>query len=167
MKILVKSIIAVIVGFILLRSCGPFLGEPNPLIGGLAPDFTLGTLSGREKTMSLVRSGQPAMIFFWSTWCPHCRTQLTELTRQREDIEGKGIKVILVDVREDLQKVKTYFNAKSIPFDSFLDQDGIVADNYKIVGVPTFFFVNTEGAVVAAEHSLTSDYEEVLLGLVP
>jgi len=167
MKIFVKSIIAVIVIFILLRSCSSFLRGPNPLIGQLAPDFTLGTLSGRDETMSLICSGQPAMIFFWATWCPHCRRQLTELTQQRADIEGKGIKVILVDVGEDLRKVKAYFNAKNISFDTFLDQDGVEADNYKIIGVPTFFFINTEGTVVAAGHSLISDYEETLLGLVP
>ena len=114
--------------------------------------------------MSLLRSGQPAMIFFWATWCPHCRSQLTELTQQREDIEEKGIKVILVDVGEDAQKVKAYFNANNISLDTFLDQDGVVANDYKVIGVPTFFFVDTEGTVVAAEHSLISDYEEILLG---
>ncbi|MCK5260104.1 MAG: TlpA family protein disulfide reductase, partial [Candidatus Omnitrophica bacterium] len=128
------------------------------------PEFALETSSGRRETMSLLRSGQPAMIFFWATWCPHCRSQLTELTQQREDIEEKGIKVILVDVGEDAQKVKAYFNANNISLDTFLDQDGVVANDYKVIGVPTFFFVDTEGTVVAAEHSLISDYEEILLG---
>lgn len=166
MKILIKSIIAVIVIFILLRSCSPFLRGPNPLIGQLAPDFSLETLSGRDETMCFIRHGQPAIIFFWATWCPHCRQQLTELTQQRTSIEAKGIKVILVDVGEDLQKVKAYFKANNISFDSFLDQDGKVAKNYQIIGVPTFFFIDAEGAVVAAEHVLISDYEEILLGLV-
>ena len=167
MKLLAKSIVAVIAILILLRACGPFGSGVNPLIGQLAPDFTLGTLSGREKTMGLFRDGQPAVIFFWTTWCPHCRGQLKELTQQRANIEEKGIKIILVDIGEDIREVKAYFNENNISFDTFLDQDGVVVDSYDIIGVPMFFLVNARGFVVAAEHELGSGYEEILLGLLP
>ena len=167
MNIWVKSIIAVIAAFILFRSCAPILRGPHPLIGQSAPDFTLGTLGGRDETMSEVRAGRPSVIFFWATWCPHCRSQLAELTRLRESVEEKGIRIILVDVGEDARKVGEYFRAENIPFNTFLDQEGVVAGDYKIVGVPTFFFVNAQGAVVAAEHSLVRDYEQILLVGVP
>ena len=167
MKILVKSIIAAVAIFILLRACSPQTTGSHPLIGQLAPNFTLGTLSDQNKTMSLTRDGQSAIIFFWAVWCPHCRRQLTALTQQQADIEKKGIKIILVNVGEDLRKVKDYFSANNISSDVFLDQNSAVAGNYNIVGVPTFFFVNTEGIIIAAEHSLPSDYENILLGLAP
>ena len=166
MKLFLKIAILIIALLVIFKSCGPFLGVSNSLIGQPAPDFTLGTLSGQEKNMAQFRSGQPALIFFWATWCPHCRKQLQELTQQREDITEKGIKIILVDVGEGVQEVRAYMDAQEILFDVFLDQNGVVASDYRVVGVPTFFFVNKEGTVIAAEHVLPNNYEEILLGLV-
>jgi len=54
---------------------------------------------------------------------------------------------------------------EGIPFNVFLDQDSAVAEEYQIIGVPTFFFVNPEGTVMAVEHFLPDDYGEILLGL--
>jgi peroxiredoxin len=149
----------------IFKSCGPFLGTHSSLIGQSAPDFTLETLRGQEASMAQFRGGQPAMIFFWATWCPHCRRELGDLIRQGNQIERKGIKVVLVDVGESLQEVKAYFDAHEISYEVFLDRNKKVAKNYRIVGVPTFFFVNKEGNVVAAEHTLPRNYEEILLGL--
>jgi peroxiredoxin len=167
MKTFIKIAVLLVVFFVISKSCGPFLGGRNPLIGQLAPDFTLETLSGQEKNMAQFRNGQSAVIFFWATWCPHCRTQLRGLTQQREEIEGKRIKIILVDVGESLREVEAYINAYNISFDVFLDQDALLADGYKIVGVPTFFFVDREGVVIDVQHSLPDNYEEILLGLRP
>ncbi|MBN1870179.1 MAG: TlpA family protein disulfide reductase [Candidatus Omnitrophica bacterium] len=163
MKLIIKALLAVFVVFILLRSCGPFLRGPNPLLGQLAPDFTLLTLSGRSESMNSVRAGQPAILFFWTTWCPHCRSQLAALNGQRADIEGQGIKVILVDVGEDSRKVKAYVDSENISYDSFLDKDGIVSEKYNIIGFPTFFLLSREGRVLSEEHALLPDYKEVLL----
>lgn len=165
MKSFLKIVILAAVLVFALKSCGPLSGLHNSLIGQQAPDFTLETLNGQKVSMVQFRGGQPAMIFFWATWCPHCRRELKNLTRQRDQIERKGIKIILVDVGESLQEVKAYFDANNILLDVFLDQNTQVSKNYRIVGVPTFFFVNKEGTVVAAEHSLPRNYEKILLSL--
>jgi len=156
MKTFFKIVILVAALVFALKSCGPFSGTPSALIGQQAPDFTLETLKGQKVNMTQYRDGQSAMIFFWATWCPHCRRELSNLTQQRDQIEQKGIKVVLINVGESSQKVKAYFDASQISFDVFLDQSTEIAENYRIVGVPTFFFINNEGVVVAAEHSLPS-----------
>jgi len=115
--------------------------------------------------MTQFRSGQPAMIFFWATWCPHCRKQLKELTQNHLAIEANGIKIILVDVGESAREVQEYIYANNISFDVFLDDNAEVAKEYKIVGVPTFFFVNGEGIIVDVKNVLPDDYQEVLLPL--
>lgn len=165
MKLLIKAIIIAVVVFILLRSCTPLLRGPHPLIGQPAPDFTLTTLAGYDNAMNSVRDGQPAILFFWATWCPHCRSQLAGLAQQRADIERKGIKIILVDVGEDQRSVRAYLRDKNISFNVFLDAKGVASDEYRVIGVPMFFFVNAQGTIIAAGHSLISDYEEALLGL--
>ena len=122
MKLLLKIFILTAAFMIIIKSCSPFLGTHNSLVGQVAPDFTLKTTSGQEVNMTHYRSGRPAMIFFWATWCPHCRKQLKELTQNRQEIESNGIKIILVDVGESLEKVSEYVNANNISFDIFLDE---------------------------------------------
>jgi len=165
MKLLLKILILAIAFILIIKSCSPFSNIGNSLIGQLAPDFSLETISGQEIRMTQFRSGQPAMIFFWATWCPHCRKQLKELTQNRLAIEANGIKIILVDVGESAREVQEYIYANNISFDVFLDDNAEVAKEYKIVGVPTFFFVNEEGIIVDVKNVLPDDYQEVLLPL--
>jgi len=167
MKILLKAIILVGLLIVLLKSCSPFQGGPNPLVGQQAPDFTLLTLSGQEQNMTQFRNDQPAVIFFWATWCPHCRKQLKELAQQRDDIEQRGIMIILVDVGESLQDVRNYIQAHRIPFDIFLDEDAVVAEEYHLIGVPTFFLLNRNGIIVEVQHVLPDSYEGLLLDPAP
>jgi len=164
MKTLLKIFILTVAFIIIIKSCSPFLGVDNPLGGQLAPDFTLKTTSGQEVNMTQYRGGQPAMIFFWATWCPHCRKQLKELAHNRQAIEANGIVIILVDVGESLQKVSDYINANNISFDIFLDKNTETASAYEIVGVPTFFFINKEGFIIDVKNILPDNYQKILLG---
>ena len=166
MKLLLKILILAAAMIVIMKSCSPFSNMPNPLVGQLAPDFTLEMISGQEVNMTQYRSGQPAMIFFWATWCPHCRKQLKELTQNRQAIEASGIKILLVDVGENSQKVLEYANANNISFDVFLDESTEIASKYKISGVPTFFFINGDGTILDVKNVLPTDYQKILLHLV-
>jgi len=79
-------------------------------------------------------------------------------------IERDNIKIILIDIGESTQKVRQYINANNISFDVFLDQSEELAREYRVIGVPTFFFLNKEGIIVAAENILPKNYKEILLG---
>ncbi len=141
---------------------GQFSFLEDPMIGKKSPDFTVDTFKSGKVNMTQFRNNQPAMIFFWATWCPHCRAQLKELNAKGNEIEKKGIKVILVDVGETAQEVKPYVERNKIMFDVFLDEDNAISDKYGIIGVPTFFFVNKDGMIVDAEHYFPENYEEIL-----
>jgi len=150
---------------VIIKSCSPFLGVDSPLSGQLAPDFTLETTSGHKVNMTQYRNGQPAMIFFWATWCPHCRRQLKELTQNQQAIEANGIKIILVDVGESLQQVQEYINVNDISFNIFLDESTETASEYKIVGVPTFFFISEEGMILDVKNVLPDDYQNIFVNI--
>lgn len=166
MKLLLKVLILTAVFIVIIKSFSP-LNVDSPLVGQLAPDFTLEVTSGKMVNMTQFRDGQPAMVFFWATWCPHCRTQLKVLTKNRRAIEANGIKIMLVDVGESVQSVQKYINVNSISFDVFLDESTEIAGEYEIVGVPTFFFINREGVILDVKNALPDDYQEILLRSTP
>jgi len=139
-----------------------FFFMQNPLVGQRAPDFTLKIYNGNKVNMTKLRDNKSAIIFFWATWCPHCREALQELNQNLKQFESKGIKIMLVDLGETEKAVRYYVERNKIGVTVFLDQDSSLAENYGIIGVPTFIFVDQRGIVKAVEHSLPDNYEEIL-----
>jgi len=135
----------------------------NPLVGEAAADFTLKTLDGKTVNMTQFRDDKSAIIFFWATWCPYCRAALKELNNEKDQIEEKGIKIILVDLGETESEVGRYIKANKIDLTVFLDEESFLNDPYAIIGVPTFVLVNSQGIVKAVEHALPPNYEEILV----
>ncbi|MDP8212289.1 MAG: TlpA disulfide reductase family protein [Candidatus Zapsychrus exili] len=166
MKSFFKLGISIIVFVLILSSAfaqAQFQFFTNPLIGEQAPDFKLETLSGVSKTFSEYRDGKSTIIFFWATWCPHCRTQIKILSEQKQELKEKNIEIVLVDLGESKSQVKSYVEGNNIDYDVFLDTEGVLSEVYGIVGLPTFYFVNKNGIIKASEHGIPDNYESILL----
>ncbi len=144
------------------QAVGQFFIPDNPLVHKVIPEFSLLTTSGKKKSLSEVRDGKSAVVFFWATWCPHCQDELKGLVRQKENIEKQGIKIVLIDLGESADLVKSYLKENNIDFESFLDEDTSLAEKFHVSGVPTLFFVTQGGFVSGVKHSLPDDYARIL-----
>lgn len=167
MNLQLKLIIVLLCSLVFFISSQPasaqFFFMENPLVGQMAPDFTLKTFNGEKVNMTKFRDNKSAILFFWATWCPHCREALKDLNQKHSGMENKGIKLMLVDVGEGEKEVRRYMERNKIDMTVFLDQDSSLADPYGIIGVPTFVFVDSKGIVTAVEHSLPRNYEEIFI----
>ncbi len=131
------------------------------LIGKPAADFTLNTVQGNKVNMTEYRGGKKAVIFFWATWCPHCRVELKRLGGLRDELAAKGIQMIVVSLGEDKNTVQDYLERHHYDFDVLLDEDQSLEDSYQLMGVPTLFFINEKGVIKFVDHSFLDNYEEV------
>lgn len=142
-------------------------GQPfsmkNPLIGKQAPDFTAETLSGTDRNMTEFREGNSAIIFFWATWCPYCRKELEDFDKKVINMQEKNIKLVLVNIGEPAQKVSSFIEKNNINLEVFLDEESSLAEEYGVVGIPAFYFVDEEGVIKAVENSLPENYDEIFL----
>ncbi len=143
---------------------GQFFFAEKEKVGKPIQGFTLDLLSGDQMSLDEFRQGQRALVFFWATWCPHCREALGELSARRDELEGMGIKVALVDIGESPQVVGKYFERNDIDMDVFLDVDTVVGTDYGIVGVPTYYFVDEAGIVANILHGFPEDFEAAFAG---
>jgi peroxiredoxin len=141
---------------------GQFFFLEDESVGKPAKDFTLKTVGGAPVSLTDFRQGGKAVIFFWATWCPHCRRELTELNRNKAALEQKGIKIVLVDVGEEEEAVRRYAQSNNIGMTIFLDESNSVSEEYGLVGVPTFYLVDKEGIVRDVQHAMPEDYEAML-----
>ena len=112
----------------------------------MAPDFTLPTLDGDEITLSDLR-GRPVLINFWATWCPPCRFEMPAMQRVYEQYKDQGFVILAVNYRESADQVKPFVEELGLTFPVLLDETGNVATQYRVIGLPSSYFVDKEGRV--------------------
>jgi peroxiredoxin len=126
--------------------------EPEAKTGGLAADFKLEDLSQNTFSLSSYRDKQPVVLFFWTTWCPYCRTELKNLNEIYPQLRKDGWELLAINVGEPAYKVDNFVQGKGLTFKVLLDKDTAVADAYGLMGVPTYFFVDKKGNIILREN---------------
>lgn len=141
----------------------------SPLMDKPAPNFTLQDLQGKPVSLTSYR-GKAVMINFWASWCAPCKIETPWLVQLRGKFAPQGFEILGVssegdDVTsknkiawdKDKAAIEKAAQQEKISYPVLLGGDGI-ANTYGGVGaLPTSFFVNRKGIVVAAEMGLTSE----------
>ncbi len=114
--------------------------------GKLAPNFLLETLDGKEMRLSDLR-GQPVVINFWATWCQPCRKEVPELVAAYNSYRERGLVILGVNLQEGKGIVRPFAEDFGMNFPILIDRDGEVGDEYRVLGLPTTYFVDRDGVV--------------------
>jgi peroxiredoxin len=120
---------------------------PAPVAGHPAPDFSLKTLEGEAVSLADFK-GKPVLINFWATWCGPCRVEMPELQQAAVD-NAEGLVVIGINntSTDTRQLVDDFVQELGLTFPIVLDEDGQVAETYRVLGLPTTIFVDRNGVV--------------------
>ena len=124
---------------------GPAPAEGSE-VGKLAPDFQLENLEGQSVSLSDLR-GKPVMLNFWATWCPPCRAEMPYIQQIYEEWSGKGLEVLAIDIGESPSEVKKFLQNQGLSLPVLLDTKKNVAQKYNITGIPTTFFIDSDGII--------------------
>jgi len=119
---------------------------PAPRAGREAPDFRVRALDGTFLQLSDFR-GRPVWINFWATWCPPCRAEMPDIQEVYEENVDRGLVIIALSIGERAGTVRDYVERTGLTFAIGLDQDTAAAARYRIVGIPTHFFVDRDGVL--------------------
>lgn len=128
---------------------------------GAASNFTLSDLTGRSVSLSDYKD-KPVILFFWTTWCPHCRTQLKALNNEQEVMLKDGIEIMAIDISEPSYKVSNFLEKNNLNITVLLDKDAEVAEQYDILGVPTVMIIDKNGDIVFRDNYFPRDYKSFL-----
>lgn len=122
-----------------------------PIVGHLAPDFTLTTPQGA--TVSLTDfvdrdgdSGRPVVLNYWASWCGPCRIETPEL--QNASLKFKNQVAFLgINQGESVQTVTEFGLSYGLTYPLLVDEDNTVNRTYGINGLPTTVFIDRKGVV--------------------
>ena len=130
--------------------------------GKPAPDFTLINMNGEEVKLSDYQ-GKLVYLNFWATWCGYCDQEMPDL--QALNVENDDLVVLAVNVREDKDTVQPYLDKGGYDFPVLLDEEGEIATKYLVAGMPTTYFINSEGILLDRYPGMMEkDQMEEILG---
>ena len=143
----------------------------SPLAGKQAPAFTLEDLKGRKVPLSSFK-GKAVLLNFWATWCGPCKIETPWLVELRNKYASHGFEVVGISTEgEDLKPddkagwardrdaVTKFAADMKVPYPMLLGGDALSQQFGGLDAMPTSFFVNKNGVVVAAQMGLTSEAE--------
>jgi peroxiredoxin len=131
------------------------------VLNNITPNgIVLNDLQGASVNLSRLKN--PTILFFWTTWCPYCRKEIKALNQIYPQMQKEGITVFAVNVGESAYRVQRFFKDYVLNFRVLLDKDQKLADNYDLLGVPTYIFLDKHGLVVLRDNSLPADYKNLL-----
>jgi thiol-disulfide isomerase/thioredoxin len=105
----------------------------------LAPDWRLQSADGEIVRLSEEVKEQPAILFFWATWCPYCKALMPHLQSVRLEY-GDQVKILAINFREDGDPVAFIKNA-GYDFTVLPDGDEVAA-LYGVYGTPGVIIVD-------------------------
>jgi len=125
-------------------------------------------VKGKPVDLATLKGKQVAVVEFWATWCPPCRTSIPHLTEMQKKFKD----VVFIGVTdEDLPTVRKFVDkmGDEMDYTVAIDDKDQTSDGYMkafdINGIPHAFVVDTEGRILWQGHPM-GGLEETLEKIV-
>lgn len=123
------------------------VNDPAPtfsLLDSGGKDFYLSSVVGEEAK----EKSRGVVLVFFATWCAVCKNELPIINSLVDELNSKGIKVVMVDIKEDFDEINEFLAGLKVDKPIVLsDRYGKVMEKYQIRFLPTTYFIGSDGTV--------------------
>lgn len=117
-----------------------------------APGFSLTDINNNVFDLANYRGKQGVLLFFWTTWCPFCREQLSVINDKYPAISRSGLAVLGINSGEPAEKVGRFLLEYSLKYPVLIDEYLGVTMKYHVVGVPTYVLIDKKGDIIYLDN---------------
>jgi thiol-disulfide isomerase/thioredoxin len=139
------------------------MDNASALDGKVAPALTLADLNGNKVSLTNYK-GRPLVVDFWATWCGPCKVEIPWFEKLHEQYASQGLEILGVSTddldRDDPAKMFTqkrdiadFVSKMHMNYPVLLGEDA-VEDKWGIDAMPTTFFIDRNGKIVASTIGL-------------
>jgi len=121
-------------------------GTDSPLVGEMAPDFTLKLLSGDRFHLQDHR-GKIVILDFWATWCGPCMQAMPQLEKVSHEFVNQNVMLLAVNLEEAPERIRATLERLKLDPQVALDIDGAVAGKYSATSIPQTVIIDRNGKV--------------------
>ena len=122
--------------------------EPEDII---APDFEVIDKEGNPVKLSSF-FGKPIVLNFWASWCGPCQSEMPDFNEKYAELGG-DVHFVMVNMtdggRETVETASAFIEKNGYDFPVLFDTESEAAMTYGAYSLPTSFFINAEGHVIA------------------
>jgi peroxiredoxin len=134
-------------------------------VGNPAPDFQLTKMDGSQVGLGDLR-GKPAVLIFWTAWCPVCKEEAPHFNSLAAAYEPRGVNVLGINIQDSVARTEGGIRDFGIRYTVARDADAGVSRRYHVTGTPTIIFLDRNGVVQYFGNELPADYGSRLEGLL-
>lgn len=127
------------------------------LLGTPAPALDVETwLNGPPQKISALK-GRVVLVWFFATWCPHCKATMPEIAAMKKRFEGKPLTIIGItnNTKEQTTETAAAFVADpqyGITYPAAVDRGGATSLAFQGTGIPAAALIDKKGIVRWADH---------------
>jgi len=136
------------------------------------PDLALTDAAGKKLRLGDL-GGRVLVLHFWGSWCPHCRQEMPDLHRLAKQLRQENVAFVLVQVREDAAKARTWLRQTKITLPHYdsgvrgardttlpLADGGAVADREIARAFPSTYVLSRHGVVLFSHTGPIPDWSQ-------
>lgn len=121
-------------------------GTAAPAIGQIAPNFKLRDPHDRIYELKDF-AGNIVLLNFWATWCAPCRLEMPLLEQHSHEFADENLVILAINLQESVAEVQEFVDEMGLSFPVLLDEDGHVSEQYRIIGYPSTFIIDSTGRI--------------------
>jgi peroxiredoxin len=144
------------VGFHAARRSGDGSSDSLDVAGKPAPDFTLQSLDGKNVQLSSYK-GQAVLLNFWATWCGPCKIEMPWFVELQKEYGPQGLQIVGVAMDDaSTEDITKFVKEMGVNYTILLGKEAVGQEYGGVNVLPTTFFIDRDGKIVAREFGLQS-----------
>ena len=122
-------------------------------------NFSGTTLSGASFNGASLQ-GKPAVLWFWTPWCPFCNQEAPTVSR----VAAANPKVTFVGVaaRSDVAQMQSFVAKYNLNFTNLNDADGSIWAKFNVPWQPAYVFLRPDGTSTFVNNPTSAMSEQEL-----